>query len=617
MRPNMARWAVALLCLPIVLMACETATPTNSPTSPAATGAAPTGAAPTGAAPTGAAPTGAAPTGAAPTGAAPSEDLKLVTPGTLTLGYASNPDSIECTGNECTGRLAFLIERVAERLGLQPVYEQYAFAALVPALQSHRIDVLVAGFSVTQARSQVLYQGPPQYMGLDTLITRKGDRISTYEEAAERGLILASVRGYLQIGNWEQLGIQTHTWDNTDACVADVLQGGAFGCAVGSLYYGLQTVRDPDGRVVQELEQNEIRGPLVTADLSSSFTVAKDRPELARALAQQVRTLWRDGSAQEGWEVMGLDPEHFQIYMEIPETNYYIPGPWEEGVVPPASETFPSASTIEPGVLTVGVVGDSDMLRVSGDQGDGPEAEIIGFVAGKLGLTPRYVSAPDETGLGETVDILAGQLPTTRERTGRYWMTQPIGFNPDYMYVAPDETGALPVWTSWEEVVAADGTVGVVAGSDRAAHVEQAGIEAQEYPDAATGLKAVADDEIQAFVTSTVEYAKALSADPSIQSLGFNRNRNLYTYGEAFAWGVNAGDAALIDALDQGITMAWQQKVIATAYGTAWPGADVTALQAPGPSAIGTSFGASKDYQAQGMLISGPWLQYQGYVPGT
>jgi ABC-type amino acid transport substrate-binding protein len=497
-------------------------------------------------------------------------------------------------------------------MGLELVAEQYAFAALVPALQSHRIDVLVAGFSVTQARSQVLYQGPPQYMGLDTLITKKGNRISTYEEAAERGLILASVRGYLQIGNWEKLGVQTHTWDNTDACVQDVLQGGAFGCAVGSLYYGLATARDPNGQVVQELEQNEITGPLVTADLSSSFTVAKDRPALARALAQQVRTMWRDGSAEAGWEEMNLQAADYQIYLQIPQTNYYIPGPWEEGVVPPASEVYPSVTTVESGVLTIGVAESSDML---GADGSGPEGDILEFVAGKLGLTTKYIEVSDLAGsLGTEVDLVAGAIATTADRTHDFWMTQPIGFNPDYIYVAPDATsGALPAYTSWEDVIAAGGKIGVVRGSARASDVRNAGLTAEGYADAAAGLKALADGEIQGFVTSTVEYAKAVSADPSIQALGYIRNRNLFTEGEAFAWGVKTGDAALIDALDQLITAAWQQKIILNAFGGAWPGVDVTALAAPGPTTIGTSFGASKDYRAEGMLISGPWLQYQTY----
>lgn len=592
MRRTRAGWTLSMLCLAAILSACgENPSPKPSGSGPAETPSS---------------------SGIAATPAP--EDLNLVTEGKLTIGYASNPDSIECTGNTCSGRLGFLITRAAERMGLELVTEQYAFAALVPSLQSHRIDVLVAGFSVTQARSQVLYQGPPQYMGLDTLITTTGNRISTYEEAAERGLTLASVRGYLQIGNWEKLGVQTHTWDNTDACVQDVLDGGAFGCAVGSLYYGLATARDPNGRVVQELEQNEITGPLVTADLSSSFTVAKDRPELARALAQQVRTLWRDGSAEEGWEVMDLAPEDYNIYLKIPQTNYYIPGPWEDGVVPPASTTFPPVGTIEDGVLTIGVLGDSDLLTVNGEDGVGPEADILAFVAEKLGLTTKYVSIDDAAAsLGAEVDVVAGALATIVERTHEFWMTQPVAFNPDYMYVAPDDTGALPAYTSWEDVIAAGGKIGVVAGSSRADDVEDAGITAEEYPDADAGLKALADGDIQGFVTSTIEYAKAVSGDASIQAIGYVRNRNLYTEGQAFAWGVKTGDGPLIDALDQGITAAWQQRVILNAFGAAWPGADVTAIAAPGPTTIGTSFGASKDYRAEGMLISGPWLQYQTY----
>jgi hypothetical protein len=72
---------------------------------------------------------------------------------------------------------------------------------------------------------------------------------------------------------------------------------------------------------------------------------------------------------------------------------------------------------------------------------------------------------------------------------------------------------------------------------------------------------------------------------------------------------VKSGNGQLVDALNQAITAAWQQGIISGAYSKAWPGANVTAVTAPGPAAVGTSFSTSKDFQIKGMFISGPWLQ--------
>jgi len=91
-------------------------------------------------------------------------------------------------------------------------------------------------------------------------------------------------------------------------------------------------------------------------------------------------------------------------------------------------------------------------------------------------------------------------------------------------------------------------------------------------------------------------------------------NINNKSYAEAYIWGVKGGNGQLLDALNQALSLAWQQKVIADAYAKAFPGANTTAILAPGPTAVGTSFGFSKDYQWRSMWVPGPWLQRPGWV---
>jgi hypothetical protein len=118
------------------------------------------------------------------------------------------------------------------------------------------------------------------------------------------------------------------------------------------------------------------------------------------------------------------------------------------------------------------------------------------------------------------------------------------------------------------------------------------------------------------FVGSTVDVMATVSKDPSLVSanIGFVRNIDTKSYGESYIWGVKAGNNVLLDALNQGITAAWQGGVIASAYSTAFIGANSTALTAPGPAAIGTSYGASEDYLMRSMWVTGPWLQRPDWV---
>lgn len=538
-------------------------------------------------------------------------NLGLVTPGKLTIGYFPSFPVTDVKDGKGVGTNGALMQEVADHLGLQAVWQPYAFAALIPALQSHRIDTLAAGFSITQPRAQILHYGPPFTFGIETLIVKPGTAIGSWEEAAQKGLTLATVKGFFQLGEWEQLGIKSHAFDNTDACVQDVISGGAAGCAIGSFELAYRKATDPNSPEAQ-LTQVIMNGPRILADLNT-FAVAEDRPDLANAVSQAITDLWRSGGVDTAYKSIFQQADYSIFLTPATGQAMYLPGPWEQGVTAPASTTYPKVTTVASGTLTVGVGNDTPLLKLSGSSLSGPEADILSYAASKLGLTVKGVHVTDEAGAlnNGTADVLAGQLAASADRTSQYWMTQPIGFGPDYIYVKPGEDGSFPAYTSWEDVQKAGGKLAVVNGDPRVADLQADGapIMSVDTPDA--GLTAVVNGQALGFVGSAVDYATAASANPTIANagIGWVRNGNLYTKGFAYSWGVKSGSGQLVDALNQAITAAWQQGIISGAYSKAWPGANVTAVTAPGPAAVGTSFSTSKDFQIKGMFISGPWLQ--------
>ena len=170
--------------------------------------------------------------------------------------------------------------------------------------------------------------------------------------------------------------------------------------------------------------------------------------------------------------------------------------------------------------------------------------------------------------------------------------------------------------TSWADVKTAAGKIAIVKGNPRAADLTAAGIELITVDDAAAGLKALIDKSAAGFVGSSLDYVTAASGDTAIADagIGWTRNVNPYSKGAAFGWGVKDGNSKLIDGLNQGIVAAWQDNVIASAYGNAFKGANSSVLAAPGPTAVGTSFGSSKDYVFRSMWLPGPWGQRPGWV---
>jgi cystine transport system substrate-binding protein len=543
-------------------------------------------------------------------------DFNLREDGKLIVAYFPSPGISDVVDGEFLGWSAFLDLEVAKRLGLELVPSSFDFAAIFPALQSHRVDMIGAAMAGTQPRAQVLWLiNPMQLVGAETIIVRPGTELSSWEEAAEKDLTLASVKGYFQITAWEDLGIEVHAFDNNDACMTDVLNGGADGCAIGAfgLIYRQATL---PGDPLSGLDQVEMTGPRIVLD-NSTIAVAKDNPEMANAVSQIFKDMWRDGTVDAAGRSAFGDVD-FSLFLAPPVGgNLYVVGPWEEGVVPPTPETYPEFTTLNEGTLTVGVLGDSPMLQLADGAISGPEAQIVQFAADELGLTLDVVSIDDDAAAlrGDEVDVVVGKLETTPERTSQYWMTQvPVGFSPDYIYV----TGSGGSSTSWEELTADGGALSVVAGDPRIDDIQAVGVEVQEFPDATAALLAVADGSAAGFVGTTLDYVTAASADQSISETvtGWLRNSNTKTLGHAFGWGVKAGNAGLVDALDQAVTKAWQDKIVAGAYFDAFPGANTVALQAPGPALVGTGFseGSSKDYKWRGMWMSGAWLQRPGMV---
>ncbi|MCB9992117.1 MAG: transporter substrate-binding domain-containing protein [Hyphomicrobiaceae bacterium] len=536
--------------------------------------------------------------------------LELMQPGELVIGYYPTAGGFDVKDGRVEGIFGLVIEKVAERLGLTPVYKAFDFPALIPAVQAGRVD-MAGPFSITQPRAQVLYLTTPMFLQPEAMAVRPDTDLTSWEEAAAKGMTLASNVGYFQIGAWEELGINVHTFDNIDACFMDVVNRGADGCAVGAFDLIYRQATQPNSPVAQ-LKVVPMSGPRITADLNS-YGVSKNSPRLAAAISQAITDLWRDGSIEAAYHETFKDAQ-YDLFLNAPQGHaLYLPGPWEEGVVPPAPAGS-APQTVAAGKLTIGVPSSSTMLS---SNGEGPEGDIIRAVAAGLGLEPAFVAVDDAASALDSgsVDVIAGQLAETEASAHQMWFTEPVAFDPDYIYVRPGDGGAYPGYASWEDAVADGGHLVVVTGDPRIADLQAAGVAFEEAPDAKAALSMVAQGEATGFVGSTVDFASAVSSDPALvdAGLGWVRNKDTHTLGYVYAWGVKVGNVELANALDREIVRSWQTQVMAQAFRSAFPQTNVTALLAPGPTAIGTSFGASKDYRMESTFLAGPWTQRPGW----
>lgn len=548
----------------------------------------------------------------APLPPAEEETYSLRTPGVLTLGYNPVPGTNVLEDGEMVGIFSDIAGEIAARLGLETEWLAFDFPALIPALQSGRVDMLATGFSLTQPRSQIFYFTAPHFLQPEVIAVPPGSDLTSWEDVGARGGTLSTITGYFYIGPWEEMGINIHTFDTDDACYLDVLEGDSEGCETGAFQVLYKRATAPDSAAAG-LQLNRVEGPLITADLNC-FPVNKMNPVLAREVARITTDLWREGFIEEAYaKVFGEEDAEF--FLTPPAGHaFYVTGPWEKGVYFPPSAIYPEVSTVSAGELTIGVASESPLL---GLDGSGPEGEVLAFGAGKLGLEPKFVAVDDVAAALDdgTIDVGAGALVATEEGSYQYWQSLPVGFNPDYIYVMPGEGGGYPGWASWEDVTAEGGALAIVSGNPRIADLEASGADVLEVEDAVTGMRALMDGSAMGYVGTSLDYIMAAGNDAEIADagIGFVRNINVYSFGESYVWAVKAGNGELLDALNQGLNAAWQGDVVANTYQAAFPGANVSAALAPGPTAVGTAWGESKDFTMRGMWVTGPWLQRPGW----
>ena len=119
-----------------------------------------------------------------------------------------------------------LMEIIAERLGKTIEWRDMAFDALIPSLMARRIDLIIAGMSITEERAQRVAFTRPYEISASAFITRVDSDINGLEDL--NGRIVA-----VQIGTVQETfahgieGAVVRTFQRFDDCVREVLHARA------------------------------------------------------------------------------------------------------------------------------------------------------------------------------------------------------------------------------------------------------------------------------------------------------------------------------------------------------------------------------------------------------
>ena len=139
-------------------------------------------------------------------------------------------------GTEIVGIDAEIAAAICERLGYTLVIEDMAFDALIPAVQSGKVDFVMAGMTVTEERQQSVNFSDSYATGVQVVIVMEDSDITSVDDLFEGGYAigvqLATTGDLYATWDLEDTGLCTVDRYNKGADAVEALKAGKVDCVI-------------------------------------------------------------------------------------------------------------------------------------------------------------------------------------------------------------------------------------------------------------------------------------------------------------------------------------------------------------------------------------------------
>ena len=154
-----------------------------------------------------------------------------------------------------------------------------------PFLQAGQVDLVVASYSITDERRQVVGQAGPYYVTGQQLLVRSDSDISSLEDV--KGTEVCSVTGSTSLENIEAEGAKPRGFDTYSECVDQVVSGTVDAMTTdGAILLGYAAEQPEELKVVVEPFSEERYG----------VGYSKDAPEMCQWINDTLEASFEDGS---------------------------------------------------------------------------------------------------------------------------------------------------------------------------------------------------------------------------------------------------------------------------------------------------------------------------------
>ena len=167
---------------------------------------------------------------------------------TLVVGTSADYEPFEYIGDdgEFTGFDIELMEEIADRMGREIEWQDIAFDGLIGALQSDKIDAIIAAMSATPEREEQVDFTDPYFIGADAIIVAEGSGISISKNEDMAGYTVGVQSGTIQ-EEWidENIEAEVSRYERAEQAIMD-LQSGRIDI-VAMDYYAAQSFIEQGG----------------------------------------------------------------------------------------------------------------------------------------------------------------------------------------------------------------------------------------------------------------------------------------------------------------------------------------------------------------------------------
>ena len=224
---------------------------------------------------------------------APAEDaaeVTTVTDGVLTMGTnATFPPYEYYDGDDVVGIDAEIAAKLAEKLGMKLEIVVMDFSSIITAVQTGKIDVGVAGMTVTEERLQNVDFTTSYATGVQVVIVKEDSDIATVDDLDGKLIgVQEGTTGHIYCS--DDYGEENVIAYNNGATAVQALQQGKVDCVVIDKQPALSFVEANEGLKILDTEY-------VVEDYA--IAVSKDNTALKDALNAALEEMIADGTVQE------------------------------------------------------------------------------------------------------------------------------------------------------------------------------------------------------------------------------------------------------------------------------------------------------------------------------